>query len=135
MDVPPKLAYAAIGALMGALATLGAAVLRYITGQDKADVERQRMQADIEDTLRDDLFGQYKDERKRRRKAQAEAAEYKEEVGDLREKIDQMGSELDAVENRLDAAEAHAAWCEERLMQVDACLEEESDVDWGVEDV
>lgn len=142
MEVPAKLMYSIVGAVAGAFGVIGAAVLKYLGKQDEVELERDRMQAEIEDQLRSDILDAYKTEKNRRKEEQArrieaeqQVAKYEDEIARLESRVKALNDELDNLDTRLQRTEEHTEKCEQQLLQVATRLEEDSDVEWGVEDV
>lgn len=122
-EVPMRVIYAIVGALAGAVATLGAAAIRYVTGQDQMAIERRRMRAEIEDTLRDDLYEQYEAEREARQDAEERAEQAEARANELASKMDELRAELRRQQETL--IELHTMYD-----SLAARIRHDSDVEW-----
>jgi len=90
------------GALVALIGTVLASLLSYRSSAEDRALERDRLVADVRESLRDDLLEQYEAERERRQEAEARSENLKRDVQELKKFARAATRKLRAQEQRLD---------------------------------
>jgi len=90
------------GAFFTMLATLGAALISFRSSEEDRELERERMEADIRNDLRDDLFEQYEIERQKRKEAEERNEQLRRDVDRLEQFAEAAKAKLQEQDKRID---------------------------------